>query len=388
MWLQKISLGGIIVCLLAVINSPAIAQLSLDIEIDETLSNSQSIDIQSLVANNGKGPLLFRMYLQNRSSEYINGLYFRIKVESKKIGRIVDIKQVSGQPFSLSPGQQVFATNNNIGNGLPGVEEVIQFNGEFSREGKEFVNKLQGSTSLPADHYQITIEIHHGSANGELLASQTREIGSKIVEKTYDFYLLSPGDVVGSEAVISNSYPNFQWQGAPGTSYRLLVVEAKSDDSPQSLLEGAMSTAPLQSNGASGNGSLVDYEMLDVVIPQSSYQYPNSGVQSLEAGKKYYWRIVSQLETSSGVEARESEIWSFTIADNRQSAGSRQPAQLTNALRQILGSRMQQVLPDGYSFQGIEIDGQVYSGGQALQKLIELGRMADQGDISIVIEEQ
>jgi len=389
MWLHRFGISGFILFVLFAFVGPVQAQLSLDVEIDEMLSNSQSINIQSLLANNGKGPTLFRMYLQNNSSEYANSLYFRLIVESDKIGRIVEIRQVSGQPFSLNPGQRVFATNNNIGDGLPGVEELIQFDGEFSSEGKEFVNKLKGSTSLPADQYQITVEVHRGSAGGELLASETAEIGRNIVEDTRDFYLLSPGDVASADATIANSYPNFQWQGATGTDYRLVVVEAKGNDSPQSLIEGAISTSPIQVKGSSGGGSLVDYEMLDVVVGQSSFQYPNSGVQSLEPGNTYYWKIVSQLESSGGVQERESEIWGFTLASTQQrTQNEQQSSEVSQALRQVLGNKFEEYQQDGYNFQSIVIDGQTYQGGQAMQKLMELSRQAEQGDISIVIEEQ
>lgn len=388
MWFQKTGIVSLLICLFCAIWAPVYAQLSMGFEIDETLSNAQSINIQTLVANNGKGPNLFRMYLRNNSSDYVNDLYFRIIVESDKIGRIAVIRQLSGQPFSLSPGQQVFATNNNIGDGLPGVEEAIQFDGEFTSEGEAFVNELQGSTTLPADTYQIMIEIYQGSVGGELLVSESAEIGASIVEDTWDFYLLSPGDVVGSDASISNSYPSFQWQGATGASYRLVVVESQENDSPQSLMEGAQSTEPIRSNGASSGGSLVDYEMLDVVVNHSSFQYPSSGVQNLEPGKTYYWRIISQLESSGGVDARESEIWAFTLRDNRNAGATQRSGQATQALQQVLGDRLQNITEAGYTFESIQIDGQVFQSGQALQKLLELGRRAEQGDVSIVIEER
>jgi len=288
MWLQNIWVTTLIICLSFFGAHPTKAQLSLDVEVNETLSNSQSINISSLVANNGRGPSLFRMYLKNNDSDYVNNLYFRIIVESDKIGRIIEVRQVSGQPFSLNPGQQVFATNNNIGDGLPGVEEIIQFDGTFSESGKEFVNDLQGSTSLPADQYQIRIEIHRGSATGELLAAQNAEMGRNIVEDTRGFYLLSPGDVAGSQAMVSSNFPNFQWQGNTGTEYRLLVVEGRGNESPQSLMDGAMSTSPIQTNGSASSGSLVDYEMLDVVVNQSGFQLPKSCGHSLEPGKTYY----------------------------------------------------------------------------------------------------
>lgn len=390
MWLRHIRLIGcaLVFLLMVGIGKPVLAQqLTMDFEIDETLENSQSINAQSLLANDLRGPRLFRLTLQNQSSsEYLNNLYLRVVIESDKIGRILEVRQVSGRPFSLDPGQQVFANNNNSGNGLPGVEEVILFERNFSEPGREFYNELKGSTSLPADQYQVTVEVHRGSANGELLASKTDEIGTNLVEKTNDFYLLSPGDELGSEVVISSRYPNFQWQGGSAIRYRLVVVESKADESPQSLMEGAMSTEPIQLVGSNGGGSLLDYEMLDVIVNGTGYQYPNAGVQELQAGTQYYWRIIGQLETSNGIEERESEIWSFTLADLRSASGDLQAGQTAKILQRILGARFEEVRQNGFTFESVEIQGENFRSGQAVQKLMELVRKSEQGEVSIVIE--
>ena len=207
-WIYRLLAIGITICIVLIHDSKAQSpspQLSLDVEVNEILSNSQSIDIQSLIANNGRGPNLFRMYLRNESSDYANNLFFNFIIESDNIGRIAEITQLSSRPFSLSPNQEVIATNNNIGDGLPGVEEVIQFDGEFTEAGTEFVNNLKGSTRLPADQYRIRIEIYQSSTGGDPLVSTMQEIGTSIVEDTRDFYLLSPGDEIGSEAIIKFS---------------------------------------------------------------------------------------------------------------------------------------------------------------------------------------
>lgn len=389
MWLRHIRhVGyGLFLSLLIGMGSPTFAQLTMEFEIGESLENSQSINVQSLLANDLRGPTLFRLSLQNQnSSEYLNDLYLRVVIDSDRIGKILEVNQVSGRPFSLDPGQQVFATNNNSRNGLPGVEEAILFERDFTERGREFYNELKGSTSLPADQYQVTVEIYKGSVNGELLASQTDEVGTSLVEDTRDFYLLAPGDELGSETVISSQYPNFQWQGGSDIRYRLVVVESKGNESSQSLMEGAMSTESFESIGSNGGGSLLDYEMMDVMVDGSGYQYPNSGVQDLEPGTQYFWRIVSQLETSSGVEERESEIWSFTLADMRTSSGDQQAGQTAETLERVLGDRFEEIKQNGFSFESIEIEGQSFRSGQAAQKLMELVRKSEQGDVSIVIE--
>lgn len=365
------------------------ADISLEVEPNETLKNSQSISIQSLVGNSGSGPTLFRMHIINSNSEYANNLYLQFLIRSEKVGLIGKTTQVDGQPFSLSPGQQVSATNNSLHYGLPGVEEAIQFQGEFTPEGRTFVNNLNGSTTLPPDRYTLEVNIFQGSNRGNIVATASAALGSGVVEDTKDFYLLSPGGEAGSENTISNPYPSFQWQGDTGSDYRVIVVEAKGEESPQSLFVGAESTDPIQRSGSPAGGSLLDHEMLDVVVSQSSYQYPNTGVQELEAGKTYYWRIINLLQTSSGEDQRRSEIWEFTLTGNEGSGSTTSASpEITNALKKILGDRMSQLGGQGLDFNGIEIDGQIYRGGQALQKLRELSRQAEQGDISIVIEQQ
>ncbi len=389
MWLRYIRQVVCVLFFLLLVSNvkPAFAQLSMEFEIDETLENSQVINIQSLLANDLKGPALFRLFLQNqKSSESLNDLYLRVVVESNKVGRILEVRQVSGQPFSLDPGQQLFVNNNNVGNGLPGVEEGVFFEHNFTERGREFYNGLQGSTSLPADQYRITVELYQGSVNGELLGSQTDSFGINLAEKTLGFYLLSPGDEVGSETIISSRYPNFQWQGSLDVRYRLLVVVSKGDESPQSLMDGAMSTEPIQLVGANGSGSLLDYEMLDILVDGSGFQYPSSGVQNLEPGTRYFWRIVSQLETNDGIEERESEIWSFTLAEMHKLSGGQQAIEVSSILERILGDRFREISKNGFSLESVEIDGQIFRNGQAVQKLRELDRRNEQGDVSILIE--
>lgn len=389
MWLRRIKqiVCGLFFLLLIGNGNSAFAQLTMDFEIGESLENSQVINAQSLLANDLRGPTLFRLSLQNQnSSEYVNDLYLRVIIESDRIGKILEVRQVSGRPFSLDPGQQVFANNNNSRNGLPGIEESILFERDFTEGGRAFYNELKGSTSLPADRYQVTVQIYKDAVNGELLASQTDEVGTNLVENTRGFYLLAPGDALGSEAVISSQYPNFQWQGGSAIRYRLVVVESRSDESPQSLMEGAMSTESIQSIGSNGGGSFLDYEMLDIIVDGSGYQYPSSGVQDLEPGTQYFWRIISQLETSNGIEERESEIWSFTLADLGRLSGGQQSKEIARILERILGEQYEEFRENGFSLESVDIEGQSFHNGQAVQKLRELDRKNEQGDVSILIE--
>lgn len=361
--------------------------VSVRVEANETV---QSVNIQSLMANNRRGTNLFRLFLSNNSSERIDDLYLEIIISSERVGRIIRLAQVNNQPFSLKPGQQIYATNNSLREGVLGVEEAIQFEGNFTSEGQQFVNSLQGDTELPAGRYTVEINVYQGAGLQSQITSDLADFGANIVENTGDFYLLSPGDIVGNNSAIANPYPHFQWQGMSGRSYRLIVVEANDGESPQSLLESAASTAPTRENGSPTGGSLVDFEMLDVVLSHSNFQYPSSGVQDLKPGEAYYWRVIGRLETSSGQETTESEIWSFSLTDNRDrlTGSVMQSQELSRVLEILLGDQYETLNQQDYSFQSLKVEEQELQGGQAVQKLIELSERVEEGEVSIIIENE
>lgn len=390
---ERMNIFGIVLGVVVLLGTSVRAQeadLSLRVEMNENLVQAQSINVQSLMANKGQGPNLFRMFLRNNSSEPAENLYLEIIVSSDKIGRILSLRQVRNMPFSLDPGQQVYATNNNMRNGLPGVEEPVPLEGDLTPEGRTFVNSMQGNTTLPAARYSIEINIYQGSGFEFRVASDMAEAGANIIESAGDFYLFSPGDEVESEAVIFNPYPNFQWQGMSGSTYRLIVVEADGSQTPQSLIGSAASTDPISRNGSSAGGSLLDFEMLDIVMNQSTFQYPNSGVQDLEPGKTYYWRVIGQLETASGQETRDSEIWSFTLSDRQDRRGgiTLQNQELNRSLQILLGNQYEELRQNEYLFQSLRVEGQILQGVQAIKKLRELSRRAEEGEVSIIIENQ
>ncbi len=367
------------------------AQVFLELQLSPNLTNSQAINLTNILANNGRGTNLFSLYLQNENmSSAANNLYFNLELRSEKQGLIADMYQQQGKPFSLDPGQQIYATNNQVQTGLPGVEEQIDFDGGLTPDGEEFVNDLGGSTKLPADRYIVTVELYQGAnkRNGGIrVASSVQEFGGDIADDDRDIFLTSPGDVVGSGMEITNPYPEFRWEGSNGTNYRLIVVEAKGQDSPESLIQGALSTEPILNQGAAATGSLLDYEILDARARRTSFQMPPSGVQKLEPGKLYFWQVQAELNTSNGVETRTSEIWSFRLAEQGNQQTIQAGQELARTLRSLLGNdQYRQLAQRGFRLQSIVIDGQTITGPAALQQLVELKSKLDAGDISIIFE--
>ncbi|MEX0719428.1 MAG: hypothetical protein WD059_02090 [Balneolaceae bacterium] len=346
-------------------------QLSLEIELSPVLENSQILSLTGLgLDTDGSGPVLLSGFLENISNETLDNLFFDVEIHAAKVGTIVELTQKSSQPFALRPNQSAYATNNDLANGrIPGIETSINFNGGLTSAGDDLINNLEGSTTLPRDTYTVKIsvfQVTNATGRQELVSTSASVGGGGSSFDASEVYLKSPGDVVGTESEITNPYPQFSWEGEPNTTYRLLVVEANGEDSPQSLLQSAKSSGPL-----SLGGSLLEFENMDVMIEGDTYQFPSSGVQSLKRGQQYYWQVITTLQVSRDTEERSSEIWSFQLASNDGGMVTvPEDRNVIEALVQLIGQEQYDRLKDGgFDLEGVEVDGQVYSGPIAAQQL-------------------
>ena len=163
-------------------------------------------------------------------------------------------------------------------------------------------------------------------------------------------------------------------------TYRVLVVSANGSDSPESLLESAKS-----SESTDKGGSLLQFEYLDQTIRGNSLQYPSSGVQALVPSQTYYWQVVTSMNTALGTNEIVSEIWEFTLIDpGTESTVVEVDQETVQALVQLIGQDTYTLLLEtGYSFENIEIDGQVYTGVVGVQKILELIEKFQNGDLVI-----
>ncbi len=192
--------------------------------------------------------------------------------------------------------------------------------------------------------------------------------------------LRTPGDLVGAEAAITNPIPQLSWEGDASLTYRVLVVSGNGSDSPESLLESAKS-----SQATDLGGSLLQFEYLDQNIRGNSLQYPTNGVQALVPGLTYYWQVMTSMNTALGPNEVVSEIWEFTLVDPGSESNVVEVDQETvQALVQLIGQDTYNLLFEtGYSFENIEIDGQVYSGVVGIQKILELIEKFQNDDLVI-----
>ena len=261
-------------------------------------------------------------------------------------------------PFGLLPGQSASVSNIDLSMGrLPNTRNRVVFNGRLTSDGRALFNRLRGVTSLPADEYTIEVRLYqrNNSVNGGILVgSSSVTLGGNLIDSDLSIYLLSPGETVGSGVTISNPYPEFRWEGQQGQTYRLVLVEAVAGEDPQALLESAISTA----SSRGGAERLLEHEYLDVQVDGTSFSYPSFGTKSLQPGKRYYWQVYTELQTTSGVRERASEIWSFTMRDSRESvAGVEIDDELSELLISIIGTvKTERIIREGFSLFEIEID--------------------------------
>lgn len=350
-------------------------QISLSVEPSATLENAQVLSLSGLgIDRSGSGPVLISAFLENMEDREVNNLFIEVNISAARTGTLLELTSDSNFPFSMRPLQSVYVTNNDLANEqIPGIKESIILTGGLTPEGEDFINELNGSTTLPQDTYFVQVIIfQETNANGIVeLAEATAEISgntfSSLDER--EIYLKTPGDVIGTQTTISNNYPQFNWEGSSTASYRLIVVEATGSDSPESLMQGAQSSQPTDEGG-----DLLEYENLDRMVQGNSFQFPTSGAQSLERGKTYFWRVTSTVSSSNDVEDISSEIWSFSLAAPENVSGTVTISEeAETAIVSLIGQEeFERLMEQGFQLESLEYDGQELTGAAAAMKLEEL----------------
>ncbi len=386
-WSQTIFLSFIVLFLAFVPVSSAFSQsdkLTLTYELNPVVENAQVLSQSGLgIDSKGAGPVLISGILTNNTNEKLTNLYFEFTVVSGKNGVLAEVTQQAAYPFTLDPGQAVFATNNDIQNEkIPNVEETMRFDGGLTPEGEEFIESLEG-TQLPIDIYTVTMTIFQFDlANGrEVLVSETIQVGGSsdgIVIDEQSIFLKAPGEVVGADATISNQFPQFSWEGDFANTYRIVVVNDNGIDSPETLIQQAIDSDP-----PGEGGSLQEFENLDIIVEGNTIQFPSSGVIPLEVGQTYYWQVSTEIQGLAGPESVISEIWQFKLAD--PGVNLVQIDQDTfDAIIALIGEEEYASLTEsGYSFEGIEVNNQIVTGATALQLLAEIIQKIEDGDIIV-----
>ena len=377
---------GALMCFVPYSNTFAQSEkISLDFTLAPALEKAQVLGLTSLgVDSRGSGPVLISGTLINNTSERLDNLYFEFEMQAASVGVIAKVSQQAAYPFSLEPNQVVFATNNDIDREeLPGIDDKMKFEGGLTSSGEDFVETLGGTTTLPNDIYTFSVTIYQvtNALGRQTLASQVIELGGSFdgaIVDELNIYLKAPGDVVGSEVNITNPFPQFSWEGEAANTYRVIVVNDNGQDSPETLIQSAKSSEPTNTGG-----SLLQFENLDYTVEGNSLQFPSSGVQALVSGQKYYWQVTTSIQTAIGEDEIVSDIWTFRLLNPGDTEAVVEMDQsVYNAIIQLVGEdKYSELVETGYGFESIEIDDQVFTGIVGIQKIAEIIRKIEDGDI-------
>lgn len=153
------------------------------------------------------------------------------------------------------------------------------------------------SGKLPVGNYTLEVLLNY---NFNALPSKTEQTFTFIEAVNPSFIqLIAPGNQAadGEPQALYNAFPVFQWTGN-GDAYQVVVFEKRNrlqtiDDIVRSRENWKSEISPVES----------------VIYPQGGKAIP------LETGKTYYWMVRMFINTSSGREAINSEVWQFYLAD-------------------------------------------------------------------------
>jgi hypothetical protein len=381
--------------ILHLLSSSVFAQQSagdvvVDIRLMEAVTKAQVISLSTLgIDARGRGQRVMELVLQNRLNETVKDLYFHVTVSSSNVGLIAEVDSKPDTPFSLRPNQLMITDNNRLYDGLPEIPELVGFVGDLTQKGKDFIESLDGATRLPDAIYTVVVSIYQGNnrpSGGRMIATVTQSVGSQPITNTIDFNLLTPGGPLGSNEIIASGQPSFRWDGPSNTEYRLIIVQDPGrGQSPEALIQAASSTEP--TSGQASIGTLLEHEMIDVVLTSNNFFYPAAGVKRLQPGSKFYWQVIARIRTSRGTDNRPSGIYEFTLS-NPQVAQQAEIQAVTvpiaASISPEVAAAIQNLIQSGFKMDKLVIDGRELSGPALEAYLTEFVEKIKRGEIIIV----
>jgi hypothetical protein len=376
-------------------SAPLVAQQNLgdvvvDIRLMDAVTKAQLISLSTLgIDARGRGQRVMELVLQNRLNQTVSNLFFHVTVSSSNVGLIAEVDSKPDTPFSLRPNQLMITDNNRLYDGLPEIPELVGFVGDLTSQGKTFIESLDGATRLPDAVYTVVVSIYQGSNRpngGRLISTVTQSVGSQPITNTIDFNLLTPGGPLGSNELVASSQPSFRWDGPSNTEYRLILVQDLGrGQSPEALIQAAISTEP--TSGQASVGTLLEHEILDVVLTSNNYFYPAAGVKRLQPGARFYWQVIARIRTSRGTDNRPSGIYEFRLS-NPQAAQNAEIQAVTVPLAASISpevaAAIQNLIQNGFKMDKLVIDGRELSGSALEAFLQDFVDKIKRGEIIIV----
>ncbi len=233
---------------------------------------------------------------------------------------------------------------------------------------------------LPNGIYKVSVAVWD---ENESYVIDDEEVIVNISDPSY-LQLMSPGGILADTTLneIFTTFPVLQWESDPcnipgGCEYFIRVAEFEPEIH-SSVDEAIESTTRLPLDQAegwayAGNGV-------------TSFQYPTTGVGSLEMGKIYVWQVKKTLETTSGPEEGQSNIFAFKIKDlsiteeeTTEGGGTTENTQLILTVQSLVGNDVYNSFFDsGNPFENYSLTGVITQNGITID-LSDLQNLISQG---------
>lgn len=213
---------------------------------------------------------------------------------------------------------------------------------EINDQAEKLRDEIIETSQLPVGIYKLRATLSYN--NAQTVANAETEI---IINIRNPFLLnqVAPGTSLNSGFVyeLYTQNPIFQWSGNSG-QYQVVVFKKSSDfSSPDDILN----SQPVWE-------SVNDLNVLFA-------RYPDDGAIPLEYGSEYAWQVRSFIQTSSGVNIIESELWEFKLLDpsTARTGEAMAKQELEILLKQLLGDRADAIIReiDQFGLSSIRVNG-------------------------------
>ncbi len=356
---MKIKAGKILVLLplLLLLNS-ARGQVNIDLILSPTLQNAKVVYISSFD------------FLQQGSAEFL--FQITINADQDTYGRMVFSVDRNGEllaeattnDFDLPAG--VNSMNNiQLSNGyvFPSNGARVQFDDQnLKSPDDDFEQEVNQGGKLPSGRYQINVEFFRVTNN--IPDPSPIGIGRDEIEVVSGAYVLPitpgrEGDLTNPD-LIYNEFPVFQFNTDLidplnlGEPFEVEVYQVLPDQ--HSSIDDVLTSSP----------------HLRIITGQTLFQYPKAATdeagftieeyQPLTLGT-YVWRVVLNLQTTSGIDRIESPIFVFKLVDpstvSEDIVKQATSAEVLAILRYLIGERADEYINSlsDYMLQEIRVDG-------------------------------
>ncbi len=342
--------------LLLFLNS-AHGQVTIDLILSPTLQNAKVVYISSFdFLQQGAAEFLFQVAI-NAEQDIFGRMVFTVD----RNGEI--LAEATTNDFMLPFG--TYSMNNiQLSNGytFPNNERVQFDNQNIQPPDEDFEQEVNQGGKLPAGRYQINVEFFRVQNN--LPDPSPIGIGTDEIEVVSSAYVIpvTPGreGALTNPDIIYNEFPVFQFNTDLinplnlGEPFEVEVYKVLSDQ--HTSVDDVLSSTP----------------HLRIITGRTLFQYPKAAndeqgfsieeYQPLDFGT-YVWRVILNLQTTSGIERIYSPIFAFKLVDpstvSEDLVNQATATEVLNILRYLIGERADEFINilSNYMLKEIRVDG-------------------------------